>query len=269
MIIYEKTMYTIKHITVFSIFGALATIYISFLPLIYLSNFGNREKFIASNQRNIHIGFKFIILYCRALKFIDMQSVDEEKKAQTKGLLISNHLTFFDIVLYLGSIPNCHVLASKKYFKNPLLGPVMKSCGYIPLERGKLDSQLNTLEKIKKLLSEDKTVLIFPEGTRSEKQGYLAPFHNGVFYLAWQLKVAIQPLFLTTNQHFFCKENTYSFQSKKTILKAYLMPPIPFYEESNKRKFISNQNKKARELYLEWMKSSKALAWNHIKKEPA
>src|SRR5690606_26363869 len=51
------------------------------------------------------------------------------------------------------------------------------------------------IDKVKKLIDDGYSVLIFPEGTRSTTNEILR-FHKGAFYLAEQLKLDIQPVLL-------------------------------------------------------------------------
>jgi len=67
----------------------------------------------------------------------------------------------------------------------------VRLAGFYPASRG----YENALGSMKQLTDDGYSVLIFPEGTRSET-GEILRFHKGAFYLAEQLQLEIQPLLL-------------------------------------------------------------------------
>ena len=105
---------------------------------------------------------------------------------------VSNHLSIIDPALCAAAVPKePRFLAKKELFKFPI-NIFLKFYGAFPLNRGKVD--LAAFQWAKSQLStNNKSVLIFPEGTRSKdhiiKRGY-----NGATLLAIDTNSILLPL---------------------------------------------------------------------------
>ena len=105
---------------------------------------------------------------------------------------VSNHLSIIDPALCAAAVPKePRFLAKKELFKFPI-NIFLKFYGAFPLNRGKVD--LAAFQWAKSQLStNNKSVLIFPEGTRSKdhiiKRGY-----NGATLLAIDTNSVLLPL---------------------------------------------------------------------------
>jgi 1-acyl-sn-glycerol-3-phosphate acyltransferase len=84
-------------------------------------------------------------------------------------------------------------LSKAELFKIPVLGWLMRLAGDIPVDRGNPRSAAEAMVHCKEILKEKVSVIIFPEGTRSETEEML-PFKDGAFRLAIDAGVPILPL---------------------------------------------------------------------------
>jgi glycerol-3-phosphate O-acyltransferase len=64
----------------------------------------------------------------------------------------------------------------------------MKSAGYIEIDRQNHEKAMKSMEEAAQKIREGKSVVTFPEGTRS-KDGTIKPFKQGLFHLAIQAGV--------------------------------------------------------------------------------
>ena len=69
----------------------------------------------------------------------------------------------------------------------------MRSAGYIEIDRQNREKAMKSLEEAAQKIREGKSVVTFPEGTRS-KDGTIKPFKQGLFHLAIQAGVPIVPI---------------------------------------------------------------------------
>ena len=69
----------------------------------------------------------------------------------------------------------------------------MRAGGYIPLDRGDGRKALKSMEEAAAQIRGGKSVLIFPEGTRT-RDGQLLPFKRGGFLLAVKAGVPVVPV---------------------------------------------------------------------------
>ena len=106
---------------------------------------------------------------------------------------VSNHESLADIFL-ISSLPwEMKWLAKEELFRIPLMGWNMRLAGDIPVGRSSRKSRIEALMQCRDRLDKGVSVMIFPEGTRSET-GDLLPFHDGAFRLAIDAGVPILPL---------------------------------------------------------------------------
>ena len=108
-------------------------------------------------------------------------------------VVVSNHESFVDILL-ISHLPwEMKWLSKKEMFKIPFAGWLMYLSGDIPLERGDRSSAGKAMTLCKKALERRVSVMIFPEGTRSENND-MRPFKDGAFRLAIEAQVPVLPL---------------------------------------------------------------------------
>jgi 1-acyl-sn-glycerol-3-phosphate acyltransferase len=113
--------------------------------------------------------------------------------ADTPVIFMGNHQGNFDILTLFLTIPvRFNWLAKEELFKVPVFGYSLKRAGYIPLKRGDGRDALRSLDQAAQLIKGGKSVIAFPEGTRSP-DGNLLPFKKGGFLLATKSGVPIVP----------------------------------------------------------------------------
>lgn len=109
-------------------------------------------------------------------------------------IFMSNHQSNFDILALLAAVPRqIHWIAKKELFEIPVFGPSMRRGGYIPLDRGDGRKALQSMDEAAATIRQGKSVVIFPEGTRSP-DGNLLPFKRGGFILARKAAVPVIPI---------------------------------------------------------------------------
>lgn len=109
-------------------------------------------------------------------------------------IIMSNHQSNFDILALLAAIPDrFYWIAKKELFDIPLFGSSMKRGGYIPLDRSDGRKALKSMEVAASMIHQGRSVVIFPEGTRS-RDGRLLPFKRGGFMLAVRAGVPVVPV---------------------------------------------------------------------------
>jgi len=108
-------------------------------------------------------------------------------------IFMANHQSAFDIFTLLAGLPvPFRWVAKEELFKIPIFGPSMRRAGYIPINRANPRDAVRSLNKAAQRIREGISVVVFPEGTRSE-DGKLLPFKGGGFVLAIKSSVPIIP----------------------------------------------------------------------------
>lgn len=109
-------------------------------------------------------------------------------------IFMSNHQSDFDIFIVLAFIPGqFRWIAKKELFRIPVFGRAMKNAGYIEMDRQNHERAMKNLEIAAQKIREGKSVMSFPEGTRS-RNGKIKAFKQGMFHLALQAGVPIVPI---------------------------------------------------------------------------
>jgi 1-acyl-sn-glycerol-3-phosphate acyltransferase len=113
---------------------------------------------------------------------------------QKPQIFVANHQSDFDILILLAHIPGqFRWIAKKELFQIPVFGAAMKKAGYIEIDRQHHEQAMTSIEAAARKIREGKSVMSFPEGTRS-KDGKIKPFKQGMFHLAIKSGVPIVPI---------------------------------------------------------------------------
>ncbi|WP_281323879.1 1-acyl-sn-glycerol-3-phosphate acyltransferase [Flavobacterium sp. IMCC34518] len=111
------------------------------------------------------------------------------EKFDKPAVIIANHSSFLDI-LAIGMLnPKIIFLVSDWVYNSPVFGKGVRLAGFYPVSSG-MD---NGIEHLRTKVAEGFSIMVFPEGTRSEDNS-IKRFHKGAFYLAEQLQLDIVPI---------------------------------------------------------------------------
>jgi 1-acyl-sn-glycerol-3-phosphate acyltransferase len=113
----------------------------------------------------------------------------------TPVIFMSNHQGNFDILALFQAIPRRFAwIAKEELFRVPVFGHSMARAGYVPLDRSASGRKaLKSMENAATLIRDGRSVVVFPEGTRTP-DGALLPFKQGGFLLAGKAGVPIVPI---------------------------------------------------------------------------
>jgi 1-acyl-sn-glycerol-3-phosphate acyltransferase len=105
-------------------------------------------------------------------------------------MIISNHQSHLDLMAIMMLTPKLIILTKNWVWHNPFYGIVIRYADFFPItDTEQMKNDLKTK------VEEGYSVMIFPEGTRSE-DSRIQRFHRGAFYLAEQLGLDILPVFI-------------------------------------------------------------------------
>lgn len=116
----------------------------------------------------------------------------EHLPRQGPVILIINHIHAVDPFVTIGLLPRYGVPLSKiENYDLPVMGPLMRWYGVIPIKRGEAD--IWAVKAAEAVLSAGHLLLMAPEGTRS-RDGALQQGKEGLAFLARQANPVITPL---------------------------------------------------------------------------
>lgn len=133
---------------------------------------------------------------------------------------ISNHQGTFDPLLLIAANPNPMTFISKKEnLKLPVIADWGKLIEFITFDRDDFDQNVSMLRQATRFLKSNKSVLVFPEGTRAKGQDLL-PFKSGAVLPAFLAKSKI--VCVTQNFGFECDGTS----PVKHTLSVHFHPPL-------------------------------------------
>ncbi|WP_299618368.1 lysophospholipid acyltransferase family protein [uncultured Tenacibaculum sp.] len=166
--------------------------------------------------------FSYFLVFAMGFR-LDIER-DEEIDRDKSYVFCANHTSFFDIWLMIIMSKNPIVFVGKKELvKIPVFGFFYKRV-VIMVDRSSASSRRKVYGLAKKRLKDGTSVAIYPEGLVPEEGVVLAPFKNGAFSLAIELKIPIVP------QIYFDCKRSFSwdiFKGGPTKLRAKQYKFIP------------------------------------------
>lgn len=126
---------------------------------------------------------------------IAIEASGEENVPEGGVVYASNHESLVDILVLGAALPGDFKWAAKRSVMNiPFLGWHLRLAGHVPVDRSQGKGvAMAVVEAFTKVLDDDKPLLVFPEGTRTE-DGKLRPFKNGAFQAAVDTDSPVVPV---------------------------------------------------------------------------
>lgn len=154
------------------------------------------------------------------------------KKLQVRGLhhiekgknylLLTNHASIYDIPAVLSFYPRVSWLGRAYLTKIPLFGRLLEMTDYIPINPGNINETQQVIEQLIRK-SQDLTVAIFPEGTRT-LDGRMQRFRKGFLYLLKSADLDILPV--TLNGFYSLKPKNRFYIDFKPRIEAIIHKPV-------------------------------------------
>src|ERR1700744_1499348 len=114
----------------------------------------------------------------RGLRRIGMEGIAEGNPPR-HGLVVSNHLSYLDVLAYASTMP-CTFVAKREVREWPVFGAFATMAGTIYVDRERRSANDGAARLIEEALAAGVSVVLFPEGTSSDGSRVLA-FHSSFF----------------------------------------------------------------------------------------
>ena len=191
-ILYTFLTFLVFFVFVFVLFTPFTLLYILLLPPSEKKRY-RYHKMIASIMRTalkILPGVKFHLNNTTGETF------------ENPAVIIVNHQSHLDLLCTIMLHPKVVLLTTDWVWKNPIYGIPIRYAEYYPVS----DGYDKNVDRLKKLVERGYSVVVYPEGTRSET-GNILRFHKGAFQLAQALNVDILPVFIHGANHVMPKKD--------------------------------------------------------------
>ena len=147
----------------------------------------------------------FALRVCTWLSGVQLTVIGEENVPKDKPVLyISNHRSFYDIILTYARVPRaCGYISKKSVKRVPSLSTWMMLMNCIFLDRDDLKSGMEMLKKAISHIENGISIYVCPEGTRNKTDEPLLDFHQGTFKIAERTGCTVVPITMVNSEQIF------------------------------------------------------------------
>ncbi len=220
-----------------------------------------------------HIFHYWLFLLSKIINYIPLnikKIINNPFKEQFKkpAVIIANHQAHIDITLLLMLHPKILILTNDWVQKNIFYGKIVRFADYYPTSNGFEKNLALLKEKVKQGYS----VLIFPEGSRSDNLE-IKRFHKGAFEYAEALDIDILPIIIQGAGDCIPKGEPFLQSGQISVNILQRIKHRDFGDTSreqakNIRKYMASEYKKIRKKYETPDYFRKKLIANYIYKTP-
>lgn len=190
---------------------------------------------VKSSQAIVVTALQMILFICGTKKTV----VGKENIPKDKAVLyVSNHRSYFDILLGYTTVPNLTgFVAKKEMSKIPFISTWMRFLNCLFLNRDNVREGLKTILKGVEHINNGYSIFISPEGTRNQQQEML-PFKEGSLKIAEKTGCPIIPVTLNNTDNIF--ENHLPWIRRAHVVIEYGKPVYPQDLSADDRKFLGS-----------------------------
>lgn len=209
-------------------FGGGTALAMIILPVVrWLTKGTEEEKAIACRQ---WVGDSWIFFhdYMRFWGLISYQAWQMPEPLPAGPLVvIANHPTLIDVTAIISAWKQLVIVVKPEMYDSPLLGRLLRYCGHINSGDSGLFAAASVVTNSVEAIRQGKSVLIFPEGTRSPKNG-MHKFRQGAFEIAARAGVPIKPVFITCDPPTLMRgQHWWEVPARMAMLTLTPLPLIP------------------------------------------
>ena len=229
----------IKSIINFTITIILWTYYIFgflliFLPFYLYAFFFSDRREEAFQKLNCRLLRSFFFLLRTIVPKVKWH-IAEEVSSVRSSIIIANHLSFLDPILFVSLFEKQKTIANIGYFRLPVFGWILKTSGYMPSLTDKLfaEDMINQIQNLSDYLSTGGNLFIFPEGTRS-RNGLIGPFEKGAFRIARLCRARIKVVAIRNTHKLYPPDKMAFDACKENVIEVELAGSLqPDYESDS------------------------------------
>ena len=198
--------------------------FVMLLLVIIFASFLPNGKILGTRLYNI-FGLSGLIAAGIDLKVTGAEKIDSSQSY----VVISNHPSTLDIFTHITALPvSIRFLTKTELFRIPILSRVLKILGLPRIDRKNAQMNLPKInESIQRVIDNKNSIMIFPEGTRSNQKDLL-PFKKGAAHVAKQFNLPIIPV-VTHNSHNLMIKGSVWFKSGQ--IHVQILDPITNIED--------------------------------------
>lgn len=157
-------------------------------------------------QRAIHRFFRLHTRLMEALGLIEVRWIGAERLTHAgPAIVVANHPSLIDVVLIISKLPQADCIVASERAENRWLRGAVAAADYIPN-----DSGVAVVYEAARRLKAGRTLVVFPEGTRTPADGRLRRFQRGAAHIALAtgldmlpVEISVEPRMLMKGQSWY------------------------------------------------------------------
>ena len=155
--------------------------------------------------------------------FFPVKVYGDKNIPHKKSLIVANHVSGWDPIIFTLATKGIHSFVYKAEFrKNAFLRWAFDGLDLIPVKRGTVD--MNSSRTIIDMLEHDKSVALFPEGTRNPNVDCLQEFRTGAALFALKTHAPIRPYYIWDKTK--CLHKNYIIIGEEFTLEEFYDKPL-------------------------------------------
>ncbi len=132
-------------------------------------------------------------------------------------VFVSNHQSIYDIPILFWTLPHqLRIIAKESLGRFPFLGWHLRRTGHMLVDRRRPDRG-KIFSWAGRLHADGLSLIVFPEGTRS-RDGRVARFKGGSFYLALEAGLPVVPISIVGSRHVMLKGRLATYPGDVTVI---------------------------------------------------
>lgn len=132
-------------------------------------------------------------------------------------VFVANHQSIYDIPIIFWSLPyQIRIIAKESLGRFPFLGWHLRRTGHMLVDRRRPD-RATIFGQASKLMKQGLSLIVFPEGTRS-RDGRVAPFKGGSFFLALEGGLPVVPISIVGSRHVMLKGRLATYPGRVKLI---------------------------------------------------
>lgn len=154
------------------------------------------------------------------LRLFELRWTGSDALRRGPRLVVANHPTLLDVVFLASRMPQADCIVKAEAWRNPFLRRVVEVAGYVPNSSGP-----EVVEACVERLRSGRSVIVFPEGTRSPHTG-LHRFQRGAAHISMRSGVPMTPVVIRCNPPALKRgQPWWDVPDRKLILSLDVGPP--------------------------------------------
>lgn len=187
------------------------------------------------------------------VRFEGLDYIDPKKTY----VIVANHQSLTDILALYGLFKPYKFVSKESIFKVPFVGWNMQINQYVLIKRGDMKSIKEMMQTCRNWLKRGASILMFPEGTRSE-DGEIHDFRDGSFRLAAECGVEVVPIVINGTAEILSKTAREIKYTGPVTIKV--LPPVNPQDFGNKSAAVRDHVRSLMVKTLAEMRQGKAPA---------